>query len=40
MKVYSSRFDYIIYSLINSIPTIFSDFSNSRHCSWQHLFLR
>ncbi|KHG19933.1 hypothetical protein F383_00288 [Gossypium arboreum] len=38
MKIYLSRFDYIIYSLFNSIPTIFSDFSNLRYCCCQHLF--
>ncbi|KHG07323.1 hypothetical protein F383_34704 [Gossypium arboreum] len=40
MKIDSSRLIYIAYSLFNTIPTNFGDFSHSRHCSWQHLFLR
>ena len=38
MKVDSSRFDYIIYSLFNSTPTNSCDFSNPHHCCYQLLF--
>ena len=38
MKIDSSRFDSITYSLFNSISTIFSDFSNSRHYCCLNLF--